>query len=56
VRIEAPFRGLLNTYQSFVDPSALVRGSLGPQYRTVLENKLAVQPPESENRVKKEGE
>lgn len=56
VRIEAPFRGLLNTYQSFVDPSALVRGSLGPQYRTVLENKLAVQPPDSEKRVKKEGE
>ncbi|MET0365859.1 MAG: YdbH domain-containing protein [Sphingobium sp.] len=56
VRIEAPFRGLLNTYQSFVDPSALVRGSLGPQYQTVLENKLAVQPPESDNGASREGE
>lgn len=53
VRIEAPFRGLLNTYQSFVDPSALIRGSLGPQFQTVLENKLAVQPPDSENSLKK---
>lgn len=56
VRIEAPFRGLMNTYQSFVDPSALVRSSLGPQYRTVLENRLAVQPPDSEKGVSKEGE
>ncbi|HEX7855508.1 MAG TPA: YdbH domain-containing protein [Sphingobium sp.] len=56
VRIEAPFRGLLNTYQSFVDPSALVRGSLGPQYKTVLENKLAVQPPESDKGPSREGE
>ncbi|MET0241578.1 MAG: YdbH domain-containing protein [Sphingobium sp.] len=56
VRIEAPFRGLLNTYQSFVDPSALISGSLGPQYQTVLENKLAVQPPESDKAVPKEGE
>jgi len=56
VRIEAPFRGLLNTYQSFVDPSALIRGSLGPQFQTVLENKLAVQPPDSEKRLNKEGE
>ncbi|MFT3966324.1 MAG: YdbH domain-containing protein [Sphingobium sp.] len=56
VRIEAPFRGLLNTYQSFVDPTALVRGSLGPQYQTVLENRLAVQPSESENGASREGE
>jgi hypothetical protein len=56
VRIEAPFRGLLNTYQSFVDPTALVRGSLGPQYQTVLENKLAVQPAESDKGASTEGE
>ncbi len=56
VRIEAPFRGLLNSYQSFVDPSALIRGSLGPQYKTVLENKLAVQPADSEKGASKEGE
>lgn len=56
VRIEAPFRGLLNTYQSFVDPSALVRGSLGPQYQTVLQNRLAVQPPESDKGVTRNGE
>lgn len=56
VRIEAPFRGLLNTYQSFVDPSALIRGSLGPQFQTVLENKLAVQPADSEKGLSREGE
>ncbi|MCE7797021.1 YdbH domain-containing protein [Sphingobium sufflavum] len=56
VRIEAPFRGLLNTYQSFVDPSALIRGSLGPQYKTVLENRLAVQPADSEKGASREGE
>ena len=56
VRIEAPFRGLLNTYQSFVDPSALVRGSLGPQYQTVLENRLAVQPSESDKGLSREHE
>lgn len=56
VRIEAPFRGLLNTYQSFVDPSALVKANLGPQYRTVLENRLAVQPADSEKGVTRERE
>jgi hypothetical protein len=56
VRIEAPFRGLLNTYQSFVDPSALIRSSLGPQYRTVLENRLAVQPSDSDKGASQEDE
>jgi hypothetical protein len=55
VRIEAPFRGLLNTYQSFVDPTALIRGSLGPQFQSVLQNKLAVQASDSENNASKEG-
>jgi len=56
VRIEAPFRGLLNTYQSFVDPSALIRNSLGAQYQSVLNNGLAVQPPDSDKALSKEGE
>lgn len=48
VKIQAPFRGLLNTYQSFVDPSTLIRNSLGPQYQSVLNNGLAVQPSDSD--------
>jgi hypothetical protein len=53
VRITAPFRGLL---QSFVDPSLLIRNSLGPQYQSVLNNGLAVQPPDSEKKLPREGE
>lgn len=48
IRIEAPFRGLLNTAQSFVDPSMLIRRSLGDDYQAVIENRLAVQPAESD--------
>jgi hypothetical protein len=66
VRVEAPFRGLLNTAQSFIDPSNLVRESLGAQYQTVLDAGaggaagraakpgLAVQPQESDKSLMKE--
>lgn len=49
VKIEAPFRGLLNTARSFVDPSLLIRQHLGENVTRVRENSLAVQPSESEN-------
>jgi hypothetical protein len=48
IRIEAPFRGLLNTARSFVDPSLLIRSHLGNGYQPVIENRLAVQPAESD--------
>ena len=49
IKIEAPFRGLLNTARSFTDPSLLIRQHLGDNVTTVRENRLAVQPSESEN-------
>lgn len=48
ITIEAPFRGLMNTAQSFTDPSLLIRQHLGNGYAPVVENRLAVQPSESE--------
>lgn len=51
VRIEAPFRGLINTARSFIDPSLLIRSQLGDQFAPVIENRLAVQPRESETDV-----
>jgi translocation and assembly module TamB len=53
VRVEAPFRGLLGTAQSFVDPSQLIRNSLGDDYQEKLRQQsvkqgLAVQPVESD--------
>src|SRR3546814_1320047 len=36
VRIEAPFRGLLNTAMSFTDPSLLIPNSLGDGYEPVI--------------------
>ncbi len=48
VRITAPFRGLLGTAQSFVDPSTLIRNSLGDAYQEKLRAGLAVQPAESD--------
>jgi hypothetical protein len=48
VRIEAPFRGLINTAQSFVDPTLLIRNNLGTGFEPVIENRLAVQPGESD--------
>lgn len=66
VRIEAPFRGLLNSAASLADPTQLIRASLGPQFAPVdesgsaskngpaQENGLAVQPPDSDKTIKKE--
>ncbi|CAN5169778.1 hypothetical protein BH10PSE12_BH10PSE12_25360 [soil metagenome] len=48
IRVEAPFRGLLGTAQSFIDPSGLVRNSLGDDYQQKLQQGLAVQPAASE--------
>jgi translocation and assembly module TamB len=48
VRISAPFRGLLGTAQSFVDPSLLIRNSLGDDYQAKLREGVAVKPAESE--------
>lgn len=48
VRISAPFRGLLGTAQSFIDPSALVRDELGKDYQEKLKQGVAVQPVESD--------
>jgi hypothetical protein len=48
VRIEAPFRGLINTVQSFTDPGLLIRNSLGGGFQPVIENRLAVQPADSD--------
>lgn len=56
VRITAPFRGLINTYQSFADPSTLIRNSMGAQYQSVLNNGLAVQPADSDKTIPREGE
>lgn len=48
VRIQAPFRGLLGTAQSFVDPSGLVRDHIGADYQEKLREGVAVQPSESD--------
>lgn len=56
VRIEAPFRGLLNTYQSFTDPTTLIRNSVGQSFQSVLDAGRDVQPVESETMPVSEGE
>lgn len=52
VRISAPFRGLMGTAQSFIDPSQLIQNSIGDQVqgemRTGAQQNLAVQPVESD--------
>ena len=52
VRIAAPFRGLMGTAQSFVDPSQLIQSSIGDEVqdkmRTDAQQGLAVQPAESD--------
>ena len=53
VRVQAPFRGLLSTAKSFVDPSTLVSEKLGDDYQQQLSNQkvsvgVAVKPGESE--------
>jgi len=49
VRIEAPFRGLINTAAGLTDPSLLIRSNLGDQYAPKDGSGLAVQPSDSEN-------
>lgn len=48
IKITAPFRGLINTARSFVDPSLLIRQNLGDGFVPVKRNTLAVQPGESQ--------
>lgn len=52
VKITAPFRGLLGTAQSFIDPSTLIQNSIGDQMqekmRVQAQQGVAVQPAESE--------
>lgn len=52
IRIEAPFRGLLNTARSFIDPGLAIRNYRNNGYQPVIENRLAVQPAESDNASK----
>lgn len=48
VKIQAPFRGLLGTAKSFIDPSGLVRDKIGDDYQRKLSEGVAVQRPESD--------
>ena len=54
----APFRGLLGTAQSFIDPSQLIQNSIGDQMQATMKSKmnesLAVQPAESDNMPNRE--
>lgn len=54
IKIEAPFRGLLNTAQSFIDPSTLIRSQLGDQLELRRKNGVAVQPAESDDMQNRE--
>lgn len=62
VRIEAPFRGLLNTASGLADPTKLINGSLGDQFVPIGDSVvgdgaaqnvegLAVQPPDSDKTI-----
>ncbi|MCW2394338.1 MULTISPECIES: YdbH domain-containing protein [unclassified Sphingobium] len=57
VRIEAPFRGLLNTATGLADPTKLINGSLGDQFVPVGSGAstrgsgVAVQPADSDKRI-----
>jgi len=55
VRIEAPFRGLLNTASGLADPTKLISGSLGDQFKPAQpdEGGLAVQPPDSDKGIER---
>jgi hypothetical protein len=52
VRVEAPFRGLLGTAQSFIDPTQTIRDEIGKQAQEKMRAQgvqgLAVQPLESD--------
>ncbi len=54
VKIEAPFRGLMSTAQSFIDPTLLIRDQLDSELRASGRNGVAVQPRESEDMLNKE--
>lgn len=58
VKIQAPFRGLMGTARSLVDPSELVRDKVGDQYQQEIQQRaqqgLAVKPPASETVPQKE--
>ncbi|MFZ2997133.1 intermembrane phospholipid transport protein YdbH family protein [Sphingobium sp.] len=57
VRISAPFRGLLGTAQSFIDPTQTIRDEIGKQAQEKMRAQavqgLAVQPAESDKSVTK---
>jgi len=48
VRIAAPFRGLLGTAQSFIDPSTLIQNSISDQMQDKMRQATSVKPVESE--------
>ncbi|MGE4429867.1 MAG: YdbH domain-containing protein [Sphingobium sp.] len=54
VKIEAPFRGLMSTAQSFIDPSLLIRDQLDKEMEASGQNGVVVKPRESEDMLNKE--
>lgn len=48
VRISAPFRGLLGTAKSLIDPSTLIQNSIGDQMQDKIREGIAVKPVESD--------
>ena len=58
VRISAPFRGLLDTARSYVDPTQTIRDEIGRQaeekMRAAQVQGLAVQPLESDKAIDRE--
>ncbi len=48
VRIAAPFRGLLGTARSFIDPTTLIQNSIGDQMQEKIREGIAVKPVESD--------
>lgn len=53
IRIEAPFRGLMNNVQAYSDPTLAIRNAAKDQFTPVIENTLAVQPDDSKDRVQR---
>jgi len=52
IRIEAPFRGLLNTATGLADPSKLISGALGDQFAPVDTPSSVIQAPDSDEIIK----